>query len=165
MMGQPVATVTGGIFRREGDAAIARLNNSRSIENVPIELSSAPQKLMKAFKDQRVMKSGAQTGVTRGIVHAVGEVTVDYGNLSKGYLGKLTMLGFEVRPETSGFTGALSDGGDSGSVWLDADTGDAVGLCVGGDKTGDTLDEFSFACHLDLVFKELQISLTPPGPA
>ena len=46
--------------------------------------------------------------------------------------------------------------GDSGAVWLDPDTGEAVGLHVGGESF-----EYALACFLPRVLDELEVSATP----
>jgi len=69
------------------------------------------QRIADAEVGMRVVKSGAATGVTIGVV---AEVT--------------PMLITIEKPTESPADYVLSDLGDSGAVWLDAQTGNAVGL-------------------------------------
>ena len=61
----------------------------------------------------------------------------------------------------------FSDGGDSGSIWYDENTGEAVGLHVAGDNSKYSLLEAggnqnsAIACHITEVFARLEIDLPP----
>lgn len=69
------------------------------------------QQIADAVVGMRVMKSGAETGVTMGMVT---DVTA-------------SLITIESPPD-AGDTHVLSGGGDSGAIWLDVETGRAVGL-------------------------------------
>jgi hypothetical protein len=69
------------------------------------------QRIADAEVGMRVVKSGAATGVTIGVVAEVTPVLIKI-----------------EKPADSPSDYVLSDHGDSGAVWLDAQTGNAVGL-------------------------------------
>ena len=73
------------------------------------------QRIATALVGMRVVKSGAETGVTIGVVT---DVTP-------------SLITIESPPDSSD-TFVLTERGDSGAVWLDAETGRAVGLHFSG---------------------------------
>jgi hypothetical protein len=91
----------------------------------------------------RVVKSGAATGVTEGVIVGVQLERVEIESPP----------GFPSKYE-------LSDVSDSGAVWLEMETRAAVGLHVGGN---DVSVERAFAVPMPLVLATLGLSLTPPG--
>jgi hypothetical protein len=87
----------------------------------------------------RVIKSGAQTGVTRGVVTLVG--------------------GSRIRislPDDAAEDTILSMGGDSGAVWFEEDTLAPIGLHRRGNVAGV---EFALASPMDAVMATLQLQV------
>ncbi len=83
-----------------------------------------------AVVGMKVIKVGATTGVTEGVVTAVAP-----------------MVKVEPRPTAPpGYN--LTDGGDSGAAWLDALTGSPVAIHIGGNPTGR---EFSEAVPIQAI--------------
>jgi len=79
------------------------------LELDPIQQTATPEVGM------RVIKSGAQTGVTLGIVTDVTATLITIESLHDAPIDYV-----------------LSEKGDSGAIWLDVDTGNAVGLHFSG---------------------------------
>lgn len=141
-----------------GDCAIASVTDRRvSTEIVGLGLHvtaiGAP-----ALGDL-VIKSGRTSAVTRGRVSRIEVNTkLDYGSGHHAEIG-----GFEVGIDSNAVpaNGEISQGGDSGSVWIAYDKSkkrDAVmlGLHFAGDS-GDASDEFALACYAKSVMNVLDI--------
>ncbi|MDP9203799.1 MAG: S1 family peptidase [Gemmatimonadota bacterium] len=95
------------------------------------------QRIADAVVGMTVVKSGAETGVTMGIVTAATD----------------TLITIE-QPFDAAEAYVLSERGDSGAVWLDAQTGRAIGLHFSG-RDGNT----AFARPLGSVLTELGLRL------
>jgi len=95
------------------------------------------QKIVTAVEGMTVVKSGAETGVTMGVVSDVTD--------------KLITI---VSPPEADPNDAISDRGDSGAIWLDADTGHAVALHIAGVN-----DQTAFGRPLSLVLETLGLRL------
>ncbi len=155
--GGPIGRVVRWLLDSDGDAAIARLDEELGANAEPLGLGITPRRLRRVSLNQRLRKSSARTGITEGVVTSVGEISVLYGDGST-----VTMHGFEIRPVDPTNLDEISDEGDSGAIWQETETGDAMGLTVGGDRFGAAdPNEFVLACHLDLVFNRLQVTLDP----
>jgi hypothetical protein len=102
-----------------------------------LELVEPLQRTADAVVGMRVVKSGAETGVTIGIVTEVTDVLI-------------TIASPPIVPDDY----VLSDRGDSGAIWLDAATGRAVGLHFSG-RDGNT----AFARPLGSVLGALGLRL------
>jgi hypothetical protein len=115
---QATADVGGGVVAR---TRITRMNSvldyGAAIVVPEIDVSASVleldklQRIADAEVGMRVVKSGAATGVTIGVVSEVTPVLIKI-----------------EKPAESPNDYVLSDHGDSGAVWLDAQTGNAVGL-------------------------------------
>jgi S1-C subfamily serine protease len=98
-----------------------------------------------AALDMRVEKTGRATGYTTGTVRDVSAtVTVQFD------LGRLV---FEDQVLINGDGGQFCDGGDSGSLVVDRESGRATGLLFGGGR------ELGIANHLDDVLTRLGVTL------
>jgi hypothetical protein len=95
------------------------------------------ERISTAVEGMKVTKSGAETGVTTGIV-------TDVGN------GLITIENPLEAPDDY----VLSDRGDSGAVWLDVQTGHAIGLHFSGVNS-----RRAFARPLGGVLKALGLHL------
>lgn len=112
-----------------------------------------------------MVKSGRTTGVTHGIVTRVHTIAkIDYGDP----IGEQSVGGFEIGPDEGRLpaSGEISQGGDSGSIWLfKADGGKPskvmAGLHFAGEGFGDP-SEHAIACYGRSVFEKLEISLKAP---
>jgi endonuclease G, mitochondrial len=146
-----------------GDCAIARIEGRESAPEIH-GLKVAPHKLAKPELDDRVVKSGRTTAVTRGIVTRTNVITkIDY----EGDVGVVNIGGFEYGPdpEAPPANGEVSMGGDSGSAVLvagkDGKPKDIlVGLHFAGEGRDDP-NEHGVACYATNVFEKLEIALAP----
>lgn len=143
------------------DAAVARVTDARpvlssTLEGIPVEKARRPRLGM------RVQKSGRTTGLTEGFIDGVNMTTM----INYGAAGTRTLQGV-VRivpvPGSSAFV-EISMGGDSGSVWLDQESGDAVGLHFAG-EVGNA-PEHALANDMMGVINTLRVYLPgqPPLP-
>lgn len=107
-----------------------------SISTAVLELDKL-DRIADAVVGMRVVKSGAETGVTIGIVTEVTDTLI-------------TIVSPPIVPDDY----VLSDRGDSGAVWLDADTGRAIGLHFSG-RDGNV----AFARPLGRVLADLGLRL------
>lgn len=140
-----------------GDCAIASIT-SRSYANEVIGLGSRITQIGRPALNDKVMKSGRTTGVTRGVIKRI-EV-----NTQLTYPGGVSAQigGFEIGldPKYPQPDGELTKGGDSGSAWLAATSKgkDAVmlGLHFAG-NVDDTDTEYALACYAESVMTALDI--------
>lgn len=130
------------------DCAVFEINDSRNINgpNSLLNVSGKIKGLQEPFIGMRVLKSGAKTGVTYGIVSSVSS------NLKK--------IRIVRNPAQDKFSIEITDSGDSGSVWVtDEVNKKAVALHWGGDKAETDNAEFALANNIKDVFDCLELEL------
>jgi hypothetical protein len=164
--GDLAKSVVGRLVRSHlglaGDCAVASIKD-RAVETRVIELNVTPKRIAKAELDDKVIKSGRTTGVTRGIVDRVGVVVnLNYG----GTVGVQQIGGFEIVPDPAhpAARGEVSEGGDSGSCWLSADPAHSdvvVGLHFAGESDSAPEAEHALACNIHSVVEKLKITFDP----
>lgn len=144
-----------------GDCAITSLTDRRFDPTI-LELDVIPEEIGDPELGDKVVKSGRTSGVTYGVVRRVDVLTkLDYG---EGF-GERNIGGFEIGPDSSrGEELELSEGGDSGSVWMfrsgnGRTSRGMAGLHFAGDAGGGA--ESAIACLPASVFEKLDISLSP----
>lgn len=140
-----------------GDCAIARIDR-RELDDVIIDLDTSVKQIADPELDDRVIKSGRTTAVTRGIVSRVFvTVKLNYG----GSLGLQRIGGFEYVPDPDfpPANGEVSMGGDSGSVVLLIKNNKPTTVMMGLHFAGEVGDarEHGLACYASSVFKKLGI--------
>lgn len=139
------------------DAAVARLTGDRPVQARTVE-GRAIEDVTTPSLGMMVWKSGRSTGYTEGFVDGIKmKVPLNYGSAGVRNLEKV----FRIVPRPGAVPGEISIGGDSGAVWVDEDSGKAVGLHFAG-EVGDT-PEHALAHDVSLVLKTLQVRL--PGQA
>jgi endonuclease G len=107
------------------DAAVATTADSRRLSNEQFELGPVRGATAPAL-GMRVVKSGRQTGITYGEVTGIdGAVKLRYGFLDRVIRRVVTI-------EPIAGAGEVSDGGDSGALWLDASSYACVALHFAG---------------------------------
>jgi endonuclease G len=133
------------------DAAVARLTGerqvtSRTLEDRPIEDISEPRLGM------QVWKSGRSSGYTEGFVDGIKmTVSLSYGPIGVHTLSRV----FRIVPVPGGSYPEISVAGDSGAVWVDSQTGKAVGLHFAG-EIGNT-PEHALAHDIKPVLERLRV--------
>jgi hypothetical protein len=145
------------------DAAVARLTGARPVRSQTVEghnlLHAAAPRL-----GMFVWKSGRTTGRTAGFIDGVSmQVAIQYATAGQRTLRHV----FRIVPRPGSGNAQVSDGGDSGAVWVDEATGRGVGLHFAGEEAGGP--EFGLAHELPAVLQALNVQLPgevapPPQP-
>ncbi|BFM08636.1 hypothetical protein [Halioxenophilus aromaticivorans] len=111
-----------------------------------------------AVRDPKVgdilTKIGGRSGLRRGRVTAIG----DYPTRYDGEIKNVRAMYLEPLYETDEHK-VLSENGDCGSVWFDANTGAAVGLHFAGESFSAYGPLHAKACFLSTTLDQLQVSL------
>lgn len=127
------------------DAAIAKLINNDDVKPSILTIGNVQPPPMMAAISQSVRKHGRTTGQTMGIIMDIAaDIRVRYGQ---------KIANFEDQLAIQGVNGFFSQGGDSGSLIVDAMTRRPVGLLFagGGNQT--------FACPIDKVLSRFGIDI------
>lgn len=155
-----VAHLTRHRLDRHMDAAVATLDGSRPHERDllglgPITGTVAPELGME------VAKSGRTTAITEGVIDGIAAtVRIDYG----GGAGVKTFddqIHIVPRPPWPQVDYEVSQGGDSGSVWINQNTNKAVGLHFAGEVDSAPAAENALANPIERVAAELGFSFLP----
>jgi endonuclease G, mitochondrial len=149
-----------------GDCAIATIEGRQFKTNI-LDLNVTPEQLGIPELGDILIKSGRTTNVTYGRVTRIDVLSrINYGE----GVGDKEIGGFELSIERTRKprNGEISQGGDSGAVWLFTDnSGKAInvlgGLHFGGESDGNP-DEFALACYPKSVFEKLEITLKKLPP-
>lgn len=146
------------ILDKDGDAAIAVVNNARSFDPSVIDVNVVPDTVADPQIGDEVIKSGRTTQVTRGRVDGKGRYFITYP------VGRVGIDGFIIVPRTKDnqTDEEISMGGDSGSIWIKYGTRTAVGLHFAGETDPRPSEEHAIACFATRVFSRLDIQ---PWPA
>jgi endonuclease G len=148
-----VATLARDAMSANLDAAVATLNGGRPLINHQLDLGPI-QGVAQAELGMEVVKSGRRTSVTSGRIMAVeGVAKMRYGHVER-------LIRQVVRIEPLWPMGQVSGPGDSGSVWLDKATMQAVGLHFAG---GD-FPERALAIDMPSVLDALKVDLVTGVP-
>ena len=147
-----------------GDCAVCSIED-RGFEGSVLELDAVPSpQIGKAELDDKVIKSGRTTGVTRGTVKRVGVVAkIRYSGFGERAIGA-----FEIRPDPLHMPndGEVSKGGDSGSVWMMAEgphKNVVVGLHFAGETDPNPNEEHALACNIHSIFEKLDVTFDSTG--
>jgi hypothetical protein len=103
-----------------------------------------------------VKKSGAVTGVTYGRVDKANDTTVVIEAITSPAIND-TFKQFVIMPFGGG---AIADHGDSGSVWVDVETNEAVALLHGGKYNYEDKINYSVATRMDVLEKKFAFAFT-----
>ncbi len=146
-----------------GDCAVCSIEG-RKINPSVLSLNVTPNELGEPELGDKVTKSGRTTSVTHGVVSRIHIlVQIDYG----GNTGEMQIGCFEIKPDPKQLpnNGEISDGGDSGSIWLfKSNNNKATGVMAGLHFAGESSNidpEHALACYPKSVFEKLDISLKP----
>ena len=143
------------------DAAVATLNGSRTVGTETVEgtpLTDVAEPMLGMF----VWKSGRTTGHTEGFIDGVQmSLSIQY-NVGLRPLQNV----FRVVPRPGAGDVEISQGGDSGAIWVDESSGKGVGLHFAG-ETGSGPEQ-ALAHDLPKVLQYLNVHLPlqdiPPLP-
>jgi hypothetical protein len=135
------------------DAAVAHLSGERPVTEETVEghVLGPPRQPMLGMV---VWKSGRTTGLTYGFVDGVRmQVNLQYPGAGLRRLHQV----FRIIPRPGSGDSEVSAPGDSGSVWVEAASGQAVGLHFAG-EVGDQ-PEYALAHDLNHVLEALAVTL------
>jgi hypothetical protein len=135
-------------WNRDLDCAVCTLNNFRLISQAIRGFPMGVTRPWPPVVGMAVAKSGQRTGITFGIVDGVGT-------------DQFTIM---PDPDNPSPNGEISKHGDSGSVWLEVGTTNAVGLHFAGETDPNPAAERAWAKRMIKVVSALNISLSPPIP-
>lgn len=163
--GNEIAVLGPSHLDRDGDAAVAWLTGTRDWLPFIFGLNVSPNGTAMASVGDILVKAGRTTGNTRAIVDGIGTYKGDY-EIFPGFIQSVEFAGFKLVPEVPGNPGnvEISMRGDSGSVWLDANTSAGVGLhALGVDSPNrPAAAEEAVACHMPTVLNRLGVDLATP---
>ncbi len=143
-----VAVLTRDAMDADLDAAVATLTGERALSVEQMELGP-PRGVNWALPGMEVVKSGRASEVTRGRV-------TDFDMVVKlRYDGIERLIRHAFAVEQNGPLEEVSRGGDSGSLWLEADTNYAVGLHF----AGSDQPERGLAMDIRTVLTQLNVAL------
>ena len=156
-----VATLTRMRLDGDMDAGLARLNGARGYSRDVVGLAPIPGIDMPAL-GMLVRKSGRTTGVTDGVIDGVSfSGTINYDDHGPNTFHD--QIHIVPRPPWPTVDYEVSRGGDSGSVWINEATGNAVGLHFGGETDPAPTSENALAnpMHKVAAATGLNFSFTP----
>lgn len=149
-----VATLTRDAMGANLDAAVATLSGARALAADLVDLPPVAGVALPRLGMQ-VTKSGRRTGVTRGRVTDV-DATM---RMQYGAVTKIIRNVMSIEPIAS--FDQVSGPGDSGALWIDSATNQAVGLHFAGSDS----PERGLAMDLQSVLDALNVDLAIPRPA
>lgn len=129
-LSEAVPFTKGGAFVNEVDAALAEVREERLAQlKYAVSKAAVPFSVGVAERDMVVTKRGRTTGVTKGkIIDTDFRFVLNYDGVGK--------IGFTRQVLCERYT----DGGDSGSLVVDAETGKVVGLHFAGANGGSVFN-------------------------
>ncbi len=115
-------------------------------ENSMLNIEGKVTGIVEPLIGMEVMKSGATSGVTHGIISSISSTLVN--------------IRISSNPNKWDKDNEISLPGDSGSVWItDSDDKKAVGLHHSGDSLDTPLTEYALAVNLRFVFEKLNLTI------
>jgi len=145
------------------DAALARVAAEIASSSQLFDTTVTPLATAAPSLGMPVFKSGAVSGVTHAIVDGVGgSYRLDYSGFGDG---PEWMSGFRLVPDPAAPAAALSLEGDSGSLWVETATGNAVGLHFAGEDDQSPLNDYALAHPIEEILTRLNVTLVVPQPA
>lgn len=135
------------------DAAVARLTGARKVTTETVEGRRIEDSTNSSL-GMRVWKSGRSTGLTEGFIDGIKmSIPLNYPGLGMRLLERV----FRIVPRPGESELEMSIGGDSGAIWVDEESGKAVGLHFAG-EIGDN-PEHALAHDIDLILNHLEVQL------
>ncbi|WP_420641167.1 hypothetical protein [Candidatus Leptofilum sp.] len=145
------------------DAAVAQLTNARDLLGATVD-DDAIEDVTTPILGMLVWKSGRTTEHTKGFIDGVQMTTsINYGAAGVRLIQDVV----RIVPRLGAGNVEISMGGDSGSIWVDEDSGKAIGLHFAG-EVGNA-PEHALACELQPVLSRLNVLMpaqrpSPPDP-
>jgi hypothetical protein len=147
-MADTIATLSRHAMSSNLDAAVAKLTGNRKLINDQFDLGPV-KGVGQAELGMQVAKSGRQTDLTYGLVSGInGTIRINYRGVDRLINHVVTI---EPRPPRR----EVSAGGDSGSLWCQESTMNAVGLHFAGSNE----PERALAMDLQQVLEALNVEL------
>ena len=137
-----------------GDAAVAKIIK-REFTTEILGLNITPKQHAMAQLGDLVVKSGASSGITYGIVTRVGVIA----NLQYPKISSLNISCFEITANAhkQSLETPLCLDGDSGSLWMLEDSEAAVGIHFAGECISEFGSSFALACNTYDVMRQLGV--------
>ena len=156
---QTVATLTQMRLDARMDAAVATLNGARSHSRDILGLGTVSG-IDTATLGMLAVKSGRTTGITRGVVDGVSlSTSINYGD--PGVVSFTNQVRIVPRPPWPAVDYEVSQGGDSGSVWLNEANNRAIGLHFAGETNPAPTSENAICSPMAPIAAELDFSFLP----
>jgi hypothetical protein len=146
---------------RQYDTAIAAVAPGVRVDTTLLDGGVRIKGMLAPKAGMTMVKAGAASGVTHALIDGVGgSYLVPYGDFGDA---DRWMLGMRLVPAPKFHDRDVSLPGDSGSVWVDADSGMAIGLNFAGEDDIDPLNEYALAHSMTAVcdLMEIDIAATP----
>lgn len=148
---------------RHMDAAVARLTGARAYSPLILGIGVVTEVEAQPRLGMRVVKSGRSSGVTRGRIDGLSlSTTIRWGAEQHYFTDQIHIVPHRPWPQPGEDYDEVSEGGDSGAVWVDEATGKAVGLHFAGDVGGVPENEHALANPMWRVVDALDVQFTPP---
>ena len=139
------------------DAAVARVLSGVQSSEQLFGTTMQPSGLAAPALGMRLVKSGAVSGITHGIVDGIaGSYRLDYTAYGDSVEW---MSGFRLVPDPEQPSTALSLEGDSGSLWVDGSDGNAVGLHFAGEDEISPSNDYALAHPIADILRQFNVSL------
>ncbi len=146
-------------LNRNADAALARLTGARPYTRDILGLNPIIG-MDEPTLGMQVVKSGRTTDVTKGRIDGLAfSFTLGYRDGRRQTFDD--QIHIVPRPPWPEEDYEVSEGGDSGSLWIDEATGMAVGLHFAGETSSSITAEHAIANRIKKVAEELEFSFTP----
>jgi hypothetical protein len=142
---------------RQYDAAIASIVPGMQVDETLLTGNVAISGTIDPQVGMHVVKCGAASGFTHALVDGInGSYQVPYDEF-----GDATrwMLGIHLVPDPSFHDQDVSLEGDSGSAWIDANSGNAVALNFAGENDAGPLNEYALAHPVSDLFRLLELDI------
>jgi hypothetical protein len=148
--GDEFATLTRSVLGPY-DAAVARLTGERMVQTDTLE-GDHIEDVATPLLGMLVWKSGRTTGRTEGFIDGVKmTVSINYQSAGPQILHDVV----HIVPRPGAGVGEISMGGDSGSIWVDEASGNAVGLHFAGEV--GAAPEHALANEIIPVIQQLDV--------
>ena len=145
------------------DAALATLEEDVDHRPVLFDTDLVPRQVLSPRLEARAMLFGRVSHRSEAIIDGIhGRFLIDYspyGGPSQG----IWMSGFHLAPRPDHPLDEISQPGDSGALWVDPESGDAIGLNFAGESPRhSSLNEYALAHPIGPVLDALQADLLEP---